>query len=106
MKEFPKEICRETCNIILKENQEKLILETRENFVTKIMLALDNCQKSVGLTFDSRLWGTHRVTIARELLRRFEVIGVYTKQGDYETFKDISNEQEITKDISKIKIEF
>ena len=73
---FPEDFNRDKCFQDLTTNQEKLILETRERFYEKTILAVENCNRSVELEFPERLWQEHRVSIAKEIMERFGEIRI------------------------------
>lgn len=102
---FPMDIKRDACMKVLEKNQSILLQETRAYFTNVIRAALNNCEKSVSLTFDDRLWSNNRIKIAIELLERFGEFIIST-QGNYVVTKSTNNMEEIPKNIKVIKIEF
>lgn len=106
MDTFPVDINRQSCMMVLERNQLQLIKETREKFTEIIKKALENCDKSVTLNFNKRLWQNHRKTITIELLQRFGDFTIIFNDQDFTITKLTTDVEDIPVNINSIKIEF
>lgn len=106
MDEFPENINRKNCLETLEKNQLGLIRDCREDFTKSIITALNNCEKSVTLLFNDKLWSEHRVKLTSELLDRFGEVKTVTSQDRIDVFKLTSNIEDIRDNIQKIIIYF
>lgn len=106
MELFPGDFNLKNCMNIIKKNQEVLIKEIRKEFYENVMLAADKCEQSVELKFPEKLWPEYRVTLAKEILKRFGEIHMTTIKGDYKVTRITSENHDIPKYLSMIKIVF
>lgn len=106
MDKFPDYINRKVCKEKLTINQETLIKEIRQVFVSQIVSAIDESEKSILLNFPEKLWPEHRIQICYELVERFGEVAILSKNGKYITTKLTDNKNDIPKNIESVKIEF
>ena len=106
MDKFPDDINLKTCFVNMKDNQENIVRQIREDFCNKIREAVKQCYKNLTLKFPDNLWCENRKILAIELLDRFKSLRVESFQSTHNFSKLITNVAEINKNIDIVVINF